>query len=201
MLTLPILAAAAVLVPPAPGGHDLVTNDNYPKWALERDKSAGVIYAAFVTPDGTIAKCVVQASRGDAQLANEVCQMVERRRMKPAIDSQGRNAYGVYTNVVNFVLTGTAGAAGLPIDRGPDAEFTVTALPGGISSPSDARVNIEVGADGVVDHCSPAADDAGALAGLACRQLSGAKVGPMKLGEDQQVPYVQAMTVRFKTGA
>lgn len=197
MLALPLFAAAAVLVPPVPADHELVTNDNYPKWALDRDKSAGVIYTAFVAPDGTIAKCVVRASRGDAKLVGEICPLVERRRMDPAIDSLGRSTYGVYNGVVNFVLTGTVGAAGLPIDRGPDAEFTVNALPAGSSG--EAQVVVEVDEQGKVTRCSPSRKNAGPLAGLACQQLDGATVGPMKLGGEQQVSYVQAMTVRFKT--
>lgn len=199
MLAFPLLAAAAALMPPVPAGHDLITNDNYPKWALDRDKSAGVIYTVFVTPDGTIAKCVVRASRGDKDLADAICPIVERQRMKPAVDAEGRSTYGVYTDVVNFVLTGTPGAAGLPIDRGPDAVFTVNALPAGSGPASDARVTVEVGADGAVKQCAPADRDPGRLAQLACRQLAGAAMGPMKLGEKDVVPYVQSMTVRFKT--
>ncbi len=198
MLALPLLAAAAALMPPTPAGHDLVTNDNYPKWALDRDKSAGVIYTVFVTPDDTIAKCVVRASRGDKDLADSICPMIERQRMKPAIDAEGRTTYGVYTDVVNFVLSGTPGAAGLPIGRGPDAVFTVNALPAGEGPTSNARVTVEVGNDGTVSHCSPAVKDPGKLAELACHQLGGAKIGPMKLGERDVVPYVQSLSVQFK---
>ena len=199
MLALPLLAAAMALAPPEPKGHDLVTNENYPHWALDRNKQAGVIYTIYVTPEGSIAKCVVRASRGDKDLADAVCPIVERRRMKPAVGSGGAASYGVYTDVVNFVLSGTRGAAGLPIARGPDAEFTVNKLPESAGASSLARVTVEVGGDGTVSHCAPAKKNPGELAGLACHQLTGANVGPMTLGDDRKVSYVQAMTVRFKT--
>ncbi|WP_338465972.1 energy transducer TonB [Novosphingobium sp. ZN18A2] len=202
MLALPLLAAAMALVPPEPKG-ELVSNSNYPQWALQRDKSAGVVYTLLISPDGEIAKCMIRAKVGNDKLAGQICDMIKRRKttLRPALASDGMTTYGVYTDTVNFFIPNTPGSDGLPIRRAPDAELTVSQMPSGLSSPADIHVAVEVGTQGTIEHCGAVGKKPDAtLTALACKQLGGMQLGVMNLGtKGENVPYVRSLTVRFTT--
>lgn len=139
--TFAVLLAAAV-AQANPSLPPLVSVDDYPPEAIERDEQGAVQTLLQVGIDGRVKACDVIVSSNSQSLDAKTCQiMLERARFSPPRDENGKATEGEFTMLpIRWVLSGPGApeptaivkqAPGRKIvcEAGP-GEYTTVAVPG-----------------------------------------------------------------------
>lgn len=113
----PLLAALALAFasaadkaasPPTPSGGSLagiVTSDDYPPQALDKNEQGSVGILVRVDSKGAVADCVVEKSSGSAALDAQTCRLVWlRAKFKPARDASGEPVEGSYQQTITWLI-------------------------------------------------------------------------------------------------
>ena len=91
-------------VPLANPGEWLTEND-YPKSALEKEHEGNTGFLLTVGADGRVSDCKVTIGSGWEVLDEAACRIVsERARFSPALDKRGRAIAGTYANRIRWVI-------------------------------------------------------------------------------------------------
>jgi len=99
-------------VPPKPGQPvpigsiaGLITRDDYPATAMEKNEQGRVSFRLAVAPTGRVVGCHVLTSSGSAALDSATCSVLTRRaRFKPARAANGNATSGTYDGAVSWSL-------------------------------------------------------------------------------------------------
>ena len=190
------MVAAGMLT--APEWQSLpISYQDYPKSAMRAGKSGATKIELVISPEGKVISCTVVINHGDEVFGKTFCAILSRKKLHPAMNAEGRPAYGMRTDAMTFFLPGTA--AGKQVESfifPPDVELTVAELPTGVAP--DISVIVAVNEAGQGTACQVAdADTSQNLGKAACSYLKGATLKVAKDGEGKAVNYVQKLKVRF----
>ncbi|MEO5708048.1 MAG: TonB family protein [Alteraurantiacibacter sp.] len=90
---------------PANGPAGWVTNDDYPRIAIQREYEGTVVYQVDVSVDGRVQACRVASTSGHDVLDQEACRRIQRRaRFRPATDRTGAMVAGTYRGSVSWQI-------------------------------------------------------------------------------------------------
>ena len=194
-----LLALAAQLSAPIPIKPDA--------WFTEGDIAAflnlraqgvtGIDYGLNVAPDGKVQDCFIERSSGHVAMDRQVCgKILQNARLRPATDTAGRPAYGVYHGSVEWFNGDGEPPKAQPVRL---LDLTVASLPPKTASPAEVRVMFAVDTKGMPTSCEPQrGQKAGALARVACGQiLQNYTAIPARNTSGAPVSSVQSAVVRF----
>jgi hypothetical protein len=162
--------AAAVQNPQSSADADRLTV------ALE-DNTVAAYVEILVDPQGNMTKCSVYKVWGRKDAAAKLCAMEGAPGWKPAIGVDGKPAWGVVREVLQFTAERPVHDEARRMAQTPEIEIMVNALPAARKQ-LDLKVNLQVAADGRPEACEaqqPAAD-LRAFAALACKEAMKASV-------------------------
>lgn len=147
-----VLTAALALA--GPDLDLLVHAGGYPAGAEQRGRSAAALVRVLVDPDGRVVRCETMAMVGYQDLAAQACVRARHRKVRPAVDAGGAAAWSQATTMVQFYAPGLDEADEVARNGpGPDAELTVSRLPGGARQ-TDLKVVLAVDEHGVATDCA-----------------------------------------------
>lgn len=90
---------------PANGPAGWVTNDDYPRIAINREYEGTVAYRVDVSADGRVQACRIATSSGHDVLDQAACNRIQRRaRFRPATDRTGAEVAGTYRGSVSWEI-------------------------------------------------------------------------------------------------
>lgn len=196
-----ILVASASVIASAPSLQAAFTPNDYPVWALKRDESAAAFVDALVDPDGRVSRCLVQETFGSKDLAGEICNIIMRKRLRPARDFHGNKTYGVVRTVLSMYLPDTRqGQEVAKRGKAADVVLTVTQLPIGKTF-AEVDVLLAVDENGHVTDCGPkTVRDLQTVVEAVCS--AAAELGAAKVSDTRGRPirYVTSKKVELRVG-
>lgn len=90
---------------PANGPAGWVTNDDYPRVAINREYEGTVAYQVEVNAAGRVTGCSVASSSGHEVLDQAACRRIQQRaRFRPATDRSGAEVAGTYRGSVSWEI-------------------------------------------------------------------------------------------------
>jgi hypothetical protein len=200
MILLFLALAPVFTVTPANLDAILTPND-YPTWAVEREESAAAVVDVLVEPSGRVSRCVLQQTIGSKNLGREICSIAMKRRVQPARDAQGTETYGVARTLLRMFLDETQeGEAVRKTVRAPDVVLAVTKLPGG-EKMAEAEVLISVDETGHATSCGPrSAGDRQQVVEAICSARDQLGVGRVANAQGEAIRYVTTKKVELRVG-
>ena len=176
------------LISPPPAGH-----------AVPRDWPSGQ-YDDFVelvvSPSGDVIGCRVTWSSAPISYSAATCQQLQRDKFSPAIDADGKPAYGMVSMSFSWPLNANTKSPVMV-----DIDLSVERLPSGASIHPVSKLSLTVDADGHIEHC-----DLAGTSGLTALDISACKIGPTRatihlIKNDAGIPVrsVQELLVGFGT--
>jgi len=179
----------------APNLRNVLSLDDYPRWALDQEAYAAALVDVSVDSTGVITNCRTISTIGSDRLGKELCKIVSRRHVTPARDTSGKPAPSRVSTMLTM-FTWPPREDILKYEPSPDVVLIVQKLPRG-NTTVNVDVVIEAEPSGVVSNCASAKTDANApLVKAACGSLLGST-----LDEKQAVRFVTTRKVQFKTEA
>lgn len=202
-----LLALAAQLTAPVPTNlHDWFKASDVPIYLSAKSPHLWLVpIRVDVSPDGTIANCMVEASSGEQFLDKLTCNIVRKRaKFTAARWTDGSAAYGEYRTGVNWMVADEPQA--IPRIYYPDLDLSVNSLPSG-SSTSLVRIMFSVDEQGHTSSCvaEPGggierAENLPAVVPIACGELlKSYSPVPAKDSGGKPVRSVQDALVLFST--
>ena len=118
-----------------------------------RDSAASVVQAQ-ITPEGDIRNCQVLAVKGDQASGSKVCDLIAKKKAKPALGPDQRPAYGLLLTMLQLVSPGSKNAAEISaFSLTPDIQLAVAGLPDEAGPGLNLALNLMVDPTGVVTEC------------------------------------------------
>ena len=196
---LPVLmlaAATAQLATPQPA-KPIITLQDYPEDAVEREMQGAVLFDVYVDPLGKPLGCKVERVF-ETDFGAVTCRKVQRTTFKPARDAEGNPAYGRFQSILNFWLPDVEGKFKYPLARLPDLSFTVKPSPA-LGPSRVVKLAAQIGVDGKVTECAPGGDKADVVwATAACSRLKLEwKDEPLQDARGTKRAYVREIIVAF----
>ncbi len=97
----PLIAPVGAIPSNGPAGW--ITNDDYGRSDLAREREGTARYRLVVGSDGRVDACEITSSTGHASLDRTTCRLIERRaRFNAATDNRGARVVGTYTGSVTW---------------------------------------------------------------------------------------------------
>ncbi|HTN14056.1 MAG TPA: hypothetical protein VL094_04545 [Sphingomonadaceae bacterium] len=154
---LELIAAAAVMaLPVADGRLERSIKSDLPREVADSDL-AGIVYEAYVDPQGKIRDCKVAGVLGnqlDRKLATGMCKAVKGKAVKAvALGADGKPMPAVFRGVVSLASNSIA-LDRFPIE--PDVRYQVDQLPGGAKAAVRRNLVVEVDGQGHITACGAA---------------------------------------------
>lgn len=194
------LAAAATPHVSPPQLAAAINNGDYPGWALSDESSAASYFHAEVSASGKVSQCNPITHVGNERLANEICKILKRKRVSPAIGNDGHALPASYDTSLKFFLPGTKEGdqvRGTEFDRPADIDVSVKNLPGGVSQ-SEILIAVSLDQKGKVTGCSALnARDNAALVSAGCSVASNYEGSVLVDNKGATVPYLTTLKVSF----
>jgi hypothetical protein len=194
---------AITIIAAAPGLSTAVLDagsmgQEYPTWALLAGKSAGSVVELWTDPVGRIYDCKILGTVGDERLANQICDLVVRRRAKPATSADGERAYGSQMTMLSLTIPRTkqgreVGAQTLR----PDGVISVAQLPSGFCEATTINLAVHVDVNGRIMDCAAQDDVPASLGEIACRTFADESMAVGLDASGKAVNYVTNLRVRF----
>lgn len=167
-------------------------------WAVQSEKSAGAIVSLWMDPSGRIYECETLKRIGDERLANEICGLVLRKRVRPAMDRNGEVISGNVVTLIKLTIPGTPiGDKIGPMVQSPDLTLELNRLPDELVSPYKLSLAVEVDTDGGIVACNGDEKSDKTLANLACGRLAGETFDKAADKKGNPIGYVRALKVTF----
>lgn len=166
--------------------------------ALE-DKTVAAFVEMVVDPQGKVDKCNIYKVWGPREFAGKLCAIEAYPKWAPAIGADGKPAWGVVREVLQFTAERPVSAEAQRLAQTPELEILVNRLPASRRQ-IDLKVSLQVAANGRPEACEPqpTATDLKAYAALACKEAMKANVAvPPALN----AAFVIGYRVRFSAGA
>lgn len=199
-MILGFLAMASALALPDAGMPEVRRLLNDVPAGLKRDGKWTVAdVVVFVDPKGRVKECTIIQYAGEQQLAELLCVLLKRNRIRPASDFEGQPAYGVTPLRVSIHDSPKP-----PVDFDkPDREELVLSLAtlpvtsDGIPIES-VSLMLEIGPDAVVRHCESRDEQREDIVAVACQNVNSFpfEVRTDDLGEG--VTYVRGFDIIFE---
>jgi hypothetical protein len=192
MLWLVFAAQVASTESSKPQLRSLFTYEDVPVDLVPLNRLQTVALALIVGPDGKIRKCNVELSSGNAKLDSYTCGLVVRRaKFHPG------PGYSVTRSHINWWV----GDGRPPSSTYGDLDLTVAALPDGLHSPVEVRLEFNVDPAGKISNCRANDEHQSAvLVPTACDQLAKSfNPDPVKGDDGKLVSSTQDATVVFET--
>lgn len=184
--------AAAVQSPLKPADVDRMTV------ALE-DHTVAAYVEILVDPQGKVDKCHVYKVWGPREFAGKLCAFEAYPKWKPAIGADGKPAWGVVREVLQFTAERPVPGEAVRLAETPELEIMVSRLPASRQR-LDLKVSLQVAANGRPEACEPqqAATELKAYAALACKEAMKTNIDvPPALNS----AFVIGYRVRFSAGS
>jgi hypothetical protein len=176
-----------------------VDHDEYPAAALRDRKSAAVLVDVEFAPDGKVLHCEPIASQGDAELAGQLCPIMQAKQVKPATDASGAPAFGFRRDLVSLYMPGTKqGDEIAKMAPRPEVQLQVASL-AGIDAPAIAfSLTIAVDQAGKVTACEHRETPPNAkYADAACGAVKGMEFDKLADAGGKPVAYVRPVLVQM----
>ncbi len=159
-----LAAASALPVPPQPPASGLITQADYPAEALRGERQGAVLFNLFVDPRGKALNCAVEEVY-DADFSRIVCAKVRQATFRPAMNRDGKPAYGFIRTVANIWLPPGGKRRDLSDRAVAGPVLLGEARPGLLTARRDVRLAVVVNGKGGIADCAPASEQADAPAG------------------------------------
>lgn len=192
------LLLGAAIVPPVPTiSPPWVEGDDYPVRAFERRWQGDTLFEVSVDTYGRPIACTIVKSSGHSILDDRACAIAVRRaRFRPARDSSGAPAYGVFRSRLNWAVDP---ALFVQSEAGPDFEVSLNQMPSGAMPPISVKYAVMVDRSGRPTGCNPLGGDHPEVLGeLGCAKLMQDYRPPAAAGKKQlPIPAVRTAWITF----
>lgn len=178
-----IAAAVAMTLPVADGRLERSIRSELPRDVIESDL-AGIVYEAYVDPQGRITGCKVAGVLGNAReedLAKGICKAVTGKSVKTAArGADGQPMPAVFRGVVSLASNSIA-LDRFPIE--PDVRYQVDRLPDGAKSAVRRNLVVQVDGQGQITACGAANGKDTPDTATACEVVQSVSL-PVRMGVD-----------------
>ena len=193
-----LAAAAGAIAMPEYNTRRVV--QSYPTWAVEEEKSTAAVISYWVDPKGRVYDCQLLANIGDRKLAGEVCGLVRRVKMRPAVDADAMPITAHVVTMIRLFVPGTQQAQDVAKAK-MEADFVleVNNLPSEVGETYVSTVISRVDRNGQVVECYGNELGHAVMDKLACEQISHSKLPIGKDRKGQPVDYITTIQIEFVT--
>jgi hypothetical protein len=194
-----LLVSAGLLA--APEWRDpLALGREYPHWAVRQKKSVAAVFDIVVDSKGKVIRCQPVSIVGDRRLADTLCDRAKTKKLKPAVDAEGKPTYGLRRDVIKlFLHNDKQGAEIAALTQTPDLELSTTKLLDVQESIVDVNVIVAINESGKVADCRGDEDEAALIpyGEVACDQLEQVQLDRLAAADGSPINYVRQISVRF----
>lgn len=195
---LELIAAAAIMaLPVADGRLERSIESDLPREVADSDL-AGIVYEAYVDPQGKIRDCKVAGVLGNAPeegVAKGMCKAVKGKSVKAAAHgADGQPMPAVYRGVVSLASNPIA-LERFPLE--PDIRYQVDQLPGGAKAAVRQQLLVQIDGEGQITACSGADGRTTPDTATACEVAQGVAMPVRKGTNGQGESYLYPLIFEF----